>query len=572
MSVVIRIPRHTPRSAVTAAVLLIASLTFEAPANAQGRRARLSADLAQHLAAGSSSIDVIVHGTRAEVEALARKYNLHVKRILRSGGVLRVTAGQLAALQDDGSQEHLSADVPIRSIANVTAESIGADQVWAGSERLPPLTGAGVTVAVIDSGVDPRHSSLQGRIAYTVDFTGGDGVDRYGHGTHVAALIAGRQGRTIDTADFRGIASGARIVNLRVLGDDGSGMSSDVIEAIDWVVENRKLFDIRVINLSLGAPVTQPYRDDPMCEAVQRAAAAGIVVVAAAGNYGLNLEGQTVYGSIATPANDPTVITVGAVDTHDTAQRSDDTVARFSSRGPTRFDLVLKPDLVAPGARVVSAEAAGSYLGRTYPQRHVIGAGANAYIQLSGTSMAAGIVSGAVALLLEQKPRLTAREAKAVLQLTSTLLNVGELFVAGAGNVNLVGAIELLSKARTVVPRAGASREPLSDEFAFDELFDTLAIRMNLAHYGATQDVRADLETPAIWWVFRHDTTLAGPCSDAIACAAGGDTIVWGTGGDTIVWGTGGETIVWGTGGETIVWGTSGDSISWESRSEGSLD
>ena len=222
-------------------------------------------------------------------------------------------------------------------------------------------------------------------------------------------------------------------------------MSSDVIEAIDWAVENRKQFGIRVINLSLGAPVTQPYRDDPMCEAVERAVAAGIVVVAAAGNYGLNVEGQTVYGSIATPANDPTVITVGAVDTHDTAQRSDDTVARFSSRGPTRFDLVLKPDLVAPGTRVVSAEAAGSYLARTYPQRHVAGSGANAYIQLSGTSMAAGVVSGAVAVLLEQNPTLTSRNAKTVLQLTSTFLHVEGLVAGGAGSLNALMAIELVA-------------------------------------------------------------------------------------------------------------------------------
>src|SRR5262245_21182541 len=134
------------RGSVAALLTFSIVLTVTMPAAGAGRRARLSTDLADHLAAGSSSIDVIVHGTRAEVDALAQKYNVRVRRYLRSGAVLRVTAGQLAALQEDGSQEHLSADVPIRSVADVTAQSIGADQVWAGSDRLPPLSGAGVKI------------------------------------------------------------------------------------------------------------------------------------------------------------------------------------------------------------------------------------------------------------------------------------------------------------------------------------------------------------------------------------------------------------------------------------------
>jgi serine protease AprX len=320
--------------------------------------------------------------------------------------------------------------------------------VWAGSERLPPLSGAGVAVAVIDSGVDPRHSALRNRVVHTVDFTGGDGVDRYGHGTHVAALIAGRAGRTPETSDYRGIASGARIVNLRVLGDDGSGMSSSVVEAIDWVVENRRAYGIRVINLSLGAPVTQPYRDDPMCEAVQRAVAAGVVVVAAAGNYGLSADGGTVYGSIASPGNDPNAITVGAADTQGTPQRSDDTVARFSSRGPTRFDLVLKPDLVAPGSGIVSAEALDSHLSRTNPERHVAGSNADAYMQLSGTSMAAGVVSGTVALLLHKVSGLSLRSTKAILRLTSSPMLRNEPIVSGAGSVDALSAVEFVSSSQ----------------------------------------------------------------------------------------------------------------------------
>src|SRR5205823_10024624 len=148
----------------------------------------------------------------------------------------------------------------------------------------------------------------------------------YGHGTHVAAIIAGEG--SIDSG-YGGIAPGASLLNLRVLGDDGSGDASDVIEAIDWTVEHRREYDVRVINLSLGAPVLQPYRDDPLCEAVERAVKAGITVVVAAGNYGKAADGRTVYGGITSPANSPFAIAVGALDTQGTAKRSDDGRAAY---------------------------------------------------------------------------------------------------------------------------------------------------------------------------------------------------------------------------------------------------
>ena len=314
--------KSTTQDRCLLAEILVAAFFFfvaAAPLVAGPHRARVSADLADHLTAGSQNIDVIVHGEKAEVDALSARYNLKIKRYLKSGAVLHVNAGQLAALRDDDTVDHLSGDIRIQSTVDAaTAESIGADQVWAGTDRLPPLTGQGVSVAVIDSGIDTRHNSLRKRVLAMHDFTGGDGMDRYGHGTHVAGIIAGQVGRTADTREYRGIASGAYLINLRVLGDDGSGMASDVIEAIDWAVEHRREYNIRVINLSLGAPVLQPYRDDPLCEAVERAVRAGIVVVAAAGNYGRSADGKTVLGSIMSPGNSPHAITVGAIDTHGT--------------------------------------------------------------------------------------------------------------------------------------------------------------------------------------------------------------------------------------------------------------
>ncbi|MEO8257375.1 MAG: S8 family serine peptidase [Acidobacteriota bacterium] len=438
------------------------------PQTQTAHSARLSADLADHLAAGSQSIDVIVHGDRAAVDALASRYNLLVARRLRSGGVLRVNAGQLDALRRDPDVDHLSGDIPLRPVMAITNAAIGADRLWTGSGGTPALTGRGVTVAVIDSGISERHSALRRRVVATADFTGGDGVDRYGHGTHVAAIIAGQAGRTVETRDVQGVAPGAYLINLRVLGDDGSGVISSVVEAIDWAIENKARYRIGVINLSLGAPVLQPYRDDPLCEAVERAVRAGIVVVAAAGNLGRGRGGQPVSGGIITPGNDPGALTVGAIDTRGTPDREDDVAAAYSSHGPTRYDLVSKPDVLAPGTRIVSAEAAGSVAAREHPDRHVSGAGANGYIQFSGTSMAAAVVSGAVALLLQDDPRLTPAGVKAVIQLTSSRVPAPETGAAGAGSLNVLAAASLVGSVPGSTLAGAAAPAPALDRFPIE--------------------------------------------------------------------------------------------------------
>jgi serine protease AprX len=425
----------------------------------------------------------------------------------------------------------------------VTAESIGADQVWAGSDEVPGLTGAGVVVAVIDSGIDTRHNAfLRKRVIATKDFTGSDGLDRFGHGTHVASIIAGQPGATPDTRTYQGIASGALLLNLRVLGDEGSGVASDVVEAIDWTIEHRKEFDVRVINLSLGAPVLQPFRDDPLCEAVERAVKAGITVVAAAGNYGRTADGRSVYGGITAPGNSPYAITVGAVDTHGTAKRSDDTIAPYSSKGPTRYDLVIKPDLVAPGSHVVAAESADSYLAKTYPERHVAGTGANAYMQLSGTSMAAAVVSGAVAVLLEEQGKLKPNEVKATMQLTSSRVPMTALFEAGAGMLNLAAASNFIETRGEINEFGGiAYREPIDSSPVSD-------VQLS---FGSIVQLRPIAGLAIVW-----DTVRASDKS------VGVNAIVWDTliQGNAIVWDTalGPTAIVWDTAvcPSAIVWDT----------------
>jgi serine protease AprX len=178
-----------------------------------------------------------------------------------------------------------------------------------------------------------------------------------------------------------------------------------------------------------------------MCEAVERAVHAGIVVVAAAGNRGKDDQGRSVYGLIESPGIDPYVITVGALNTKQTARRSDDELTTYSSKGPTAVDHLLKPDLAAPGNRIVSAEAQGSSLMAEHPSLHASGSGADAYATLSGTSMATGMVSGAVALVLEANTGLSPAQVKMALQSSATFMPEVGLVGAGAGSLNAAAAI-----------------------------------------------------------------------------------------------------------------------------------
>src|SRR5439155_11629010 len=252
--------------------------------------------------------------------------------------------------------------------------------------------------------------------------------DPYGHGTHVAAAAAGSA--AYQWPDTTGVAPNASLYDLRVLDDKGVGNLADVIAGIDWVTQHARLLNIRVMNLSLAAGSTESFITDPLARAARAAVATGIVVVVAAGNAGKTADGREVYGAVGSPGHDPSVITVGAANLHGSAARSDDTVTGFSSRGPTRgrttlaggerwIDNLLKPDLVAPGNRIVGALAANvlgtrdswNLLVTTYPQLALVPGAAQApnqtLMELSGTSVAAPVVAGAAALMLQVNPGLT---------------------------------------------------------------------------------------------------------------------------------------------------------------------
>jgi serine protease AprX len=524
------------KSALKLLLALVIGLATSSTASAQ--HARVSKDIAERLRNGDGSTTrVIITGSRASVEAVAARHGLQVRKWLQNGASIDVPPGFLARVADDADVDKLSGDLPVQAHMAVTNVAIGSDQVhkdgWASGMKA--LAGNGVGVALIDSGV-ATMPQLSKRIAARLDFTDGhgNGNDDNGHGTHLAGIIAG--GALQAKGETLGVAPQATLVSLRVLDARGRGYVSDVIEAIDWAIANRVQFNIQVINLSLGAPVLQSWREDPLDQAVERAYRAGIVVVTAAGNLGKDANGQALRGGITAPGNSPYAITVGALNTKGTPWRSDDEVAGYSSRGPTAIDGLIKPDLVAPGNKIQSLMAPNSTIAREHPEL-VIGTGADARLQLSGTSMAAAVVTGAVAVLKERG--FNARQIRPILQLTSERNRSG-LVTSGAGAINLLAAVKANGKPTLI---AGESVSPGGIAVT---LVSELAQAKTIV-WGANDTV--------VWG--EGDTVVWGE-SDTVVWGEG-DTVVWGEG-DTVVWGEG-DTVVWGES-DTVVWGEA-DTVVW---------
>ncbi len=197
------------------------------------------------------------------------------------------------------------------------------------------LDGTGMGIAILDSGIYAAHKSISSRLVFSKDFTGENRVDDpYGHGTHVAAAAAGNG--TLYNGSYAGIAPNANLINLRVLNSQGRSTTSTVLSALEWVYVNRAAYNIRVVNMSLGAPALSSYKNDPLCLAVRKLVNAGVVVVTAAGNEGKDAFGRKQYGGIHAPGNEPSAITVGASNSLGTNGRGDDSITSYSSRGPTR--------------------------------------------------------------------------------------------------------------------------------------------------------------------------------------------------------------------------------------------
>jgi len=470
----------------------------------------------------------------------------------------------------------LTADIPASALNDLSqlpdVESISIDAIVRAEDYVPESTvrgtlglplwtpgGDGVGIAVVDSGLEPGPD-FEGRIVAFYDFTqGGRAVppsDEYGHGTHVAGLIAGDGG--MSDRRYRGVAHKARLIGLKVLDANGVGYTSDVISAIEFATANRDQLGIDIINLSLGHPILEPAATDPLVQAVEAAARAGIIVVVAAGNYGVSSEtGEPGYAGILSPGNAPSAITVGSVRTFDTDRRSDDRVAEYSSRGPTWYDGMAKPDIVAPGHGLVSVAARSGSLYLDNPALRV----GRWYLRLSGTSMAAAVVSGAAALILQahrnafpSSPPLSVNAVKAILQYTALpVRDAGggryDFLTQGTGSVNALGAIELASLLDTAAPISAAW---LVGEITSSTVIDNETL--DWAGY--------------IMWADAVGSGIAVYVNDP----AWAQNIIWGSSvewDDNIIWG---NNVIWGSSiawGSNIIWGSSligladGGATSW---------
>ncbi|MDQ3801474.1 MAG: S8 family peptidase, partial [Acidobacteriota bacterium] len=411
-------------------------------------------------------IDVIVSPTSSWSNSLTTDLNNRAAVLKKSYSsftfkVYKIKQRDIDSITSRSDVGFLTVDDTVKTLGHVTLTS-GADNIRALNGTASPLDGSGIGIVVVDSGIDPNHQSFRdgsgnSRIVYSADFTG-EGIteDPYGHGTHVAGIAAGNG--LLSQGEYEGIAPNAKIINLRVLNKTGTGSVSSILAALDWIYANRAnaAYNMKVVNLSLGANALDSYTLDPICRAVRKLVDAGIVVVAAAGNEGRDGSGAKIYGQIHSPGNEPSAITVGAVNTFGTDVRSDDVVATYSSRGPTRsfytdtngvrhYDNQVKPDLVATGNKIIDAQAYQNYLVTNNPSLDANTSGnyTRKMMYLSGTSMATPATSGAVALMLQANPKLTPNLVKTLLMYTAQTINGFNTFEQGAGELNVDGAVRL---------------------------------------------------------------------------------------------------------------------------------
>ena len=308
---------------------------------------------------------------------------------------------------------------------------IGANALWTRG-----YTGAGVGVALVDTGVVAVPGLTSGNVTNGADLSFESQspalrhLDTFGHGTHMAGIIAGRTpGGLLDLDKFQGVAPDARLTSLKLAASDGGVDVSQVVAAVDWVVEHRnddRANPIRVLNLSYGTDGIQDYQVDPLTHAVENAWRAGIVVVVSAGNDGREAR------KLNNPAYDPYVIAVGSSDTRGTTATFDDVVPDFSNRG----DAGRRVDVTAPGRSIVSLRDPGSYL----DSAHAGARYGSALFKGSGTSQSAAVVSGAVALLLQHRPGLTPDQVKSLLRSTASPMPLADAAGRGAGQINLLAA------------------------------------------------------------------------------------------------------------------------------------
>lgn len=577
-------------------------LVLLAPLSLLADNSKISPDLQNSTYTGQTQVVIqYAPGTQLSCSGLLGLLGCVVNDVLKLGGAilgqLPIVNGLVASLDHNGivslsnqsNVVYISKDRSLTPFFDNAGPAVNAQAAWQSN-----YTGAGIGVALIDSGVN-THPDLftsglfpTSRVVYNQSFVPGDSsaADAYGHGTHIAGLIAGdgiSSTGPLFSQNFKGIAPKANIVNLRVLDANGSATDSTVIAAISKAISLKSKYNIRVINLSLGRAVFESYRQDPLCHAVEQAWRNGIVVVVAAGNNGRYLP-TSGYSTVTSPGNDPYVLTVGAMKPMGTPERTDDLIASYSSKGPTILDHVVKPDVVAPGNLLVSTETSNTTLynteldNRVPYSAYIYGGPASPskfYFELSGTSMASGVVSGAVADLLQARPLMTPDQVKARLMKTAsktfpstssvydpaagiTYTSQYDIFTVGAGYVDLGAAL-----ASNDLP-SGTAMSPTA---VYDSNTGNVRLTSDSSSTWGTSQAWAG---PAVW----GSSQFTGSSIMWGATTSSGSSIMWGASGlwgSSIMWGastSSGFSSIWSN---SIMWGASGQaasSIMWGANAD----
>jgi serine protease AprX len=481
--------RWSSRHASAVLALVAALLVSAAPAHAADRFARVV--VVERAPAGTAAERAVVRHGGTVGRALP----------LAGGFAARVPARSLPALRRAASIAGVWSDarVSMRSGPDCLPgdescfDALPPEAAWQraiGLDQVPnKYQGDGVTVASIDTGVTPTPN-LGTRLLARVDLTSErDGLDRFGHGTHMAGVIAGDG--TTSSGAYEGAAPEAGLVSVKVAGWDGATDVSTVIAALQWVVSNRAKFNIRVVNLSWGTDAGRGYGVDPLDRAVERAWAAGLVVVVSAGNQG------PAAGTVTKPADDPYVITVGAADTNGTGARIDDQIAPFSSAGPTA-DGFAKPDVLAPGISIVSDRAPGSTVDAFRPAARL---GATMF-KGSGTSQASAVVAGVAARMLDVDPTLTNDEVKGVLAATADRRLAG--LGAGSGVIDAAAATVAVTPPKKgpapVLPVANAGLQPSTGTGTLEGSRGTLHVYGDLDGDGTAEPIVGEVDALGRPW------------------------------------------------------------------------
>jgi serine protease AprX len=407
---------------------------------------------------GKSSRNVAADVQAAQSEAPGKASGLKRRFLSLAGVSAELTGRQILKLATKSGIFAVTDDAGTRlsGYSNTQVWPSTAGALWGP----PPKSAQYPTIAVVDSGIDTLNSGFSGRVLAQVNLTSlgpnspGDGR---GHGTFVAGIASNGDGNRT------GMEPRAKLVSLDVLNDAGAGLTSDVIAACDWILQNKTTYNIRVANFSLNAGTPTSFRYDPLDNAVEKLWLNGVVVVAAAGNYAV--DGQQ-SGVLYAPANDPFVITVGASDVNNTSSPSDDFPAPWSAYGYTP-DGFFKPELSAPGRVLNGPVPATATMLVEHPERLV----SPGYMWMSGTSFAAPVVSGAAATILSRHPNWTPDQVKGALMVGASVPN--SYGSSGALGVGIVSASAAASADGAANPNAGLNQFVTTDATTGLRTFDS---------------------------------------------------------------------------------------------------